>query len=134
MVVHMYGDFRNSSYSGFANIGFGVKCKSSSCTSINDATVYVKANDSGKVTFVNLLSQPIAETANINSDGEYNISISYNPDTSEISITIENASGETVGKTYTAFSMSDDTDTSYFMLGMGPTFVVKEVEFGGYIT
>ena len=30
--------------------------------------------------------------------------------------------------------MSDDTDTSYFMLGMGPTFVVKEVEFGGYIT
>ena len=134
MVVHMYGDFRNSSYSGFANIGFGVKCKSSSCTSINDATVYVKANDSGKVTFVNLSSQPIAETANINSDGEYNISISYNPDTSEISITIENASGETVGKTYTAFSMSDDTDTSYFMLGMGPTFVVKEVEFGGYIT
>ena len=134
IVVHMYGDFRNSSYSGFANIGFGVKCKSSSCTSINDATVYIKANDSGKVTFVNLLSQPIAETANINSDGEYNISISYNPDTSEISITIENASGETVGKTYTAFSMSDDTDTSYFMLGMGPTFVVKEVEFGGYIT
>ena len=134
IVVHMYGDFRSSSYSGSANVGFGVKCKSSSCTSINDATVYVKANDSGKVTFVNLLSHPIAETANINSDGEYNISISYNPDTSEISITIENASGETVGKTYTAFSMSDDTDTSYFMLGMGPAFIIKEVEFGGYIT
>ena len=134
MVVHMLGEFHDSSYSGSANIGFGVKCKSSSCTSINDATVYVKANDSGKVTFVNMLSHPIAETANINSDGEYNISISYNPDTSEISITIENASGETVGKTYTAFSMSDDTDTSYFMLGMGPSFVVKVVEFGGYIT
>ena len=134
MVVHMYGDFRNSSYSGSANVGFGVKCKSSSCTSINDATVYIKANDSGKVTLVNLLSQPIAETANINSDGEYNISISYNPDNNEINITIENGSGKTVSKTRTVFSMSDDTDTSYFMLGMGPTFVVKEVEFGGYIT
>ena len=134
IVVHMYGDFRNSSYSGFANIGFGVKCKSSSCTSINDATVYVKANDSGKVTLVNLLSQPIAETANINSDGEYNISISYNPDNNEINITIENGSGKTVSKTRTVFSMSDDTDTSYFMLGMGPAFIIKEVEFGGYIT
>ena len=134
MVVHMYGDFRNSSYSGFANIGFGVKCKSSSCTSINDATVYVKANDSGKVTFVNLLSHPIAETANINSDGEYNISISHNPDKNEINITIENGSGKTVSKTCTVFSMSDDTDTSYFMLGMGPAFIIKEVEFGGYIT
>lgn len=134
IVVHMYGDFRNSSYSGSANVGFGVKCKSSSCTSINDATVYIKANDSGKVTLVNLLSQPIAETANINSDGEYNISISYNPDNNEINITIENGSGKTVSKTRTVFSMSDDTDTSYFMLGMGPAFIIKEVEFGGYIT
>ena len=134
IVVHMYGDFRSSSYSGSANVGFGVKCKSSSCTSINDATVYIKANDSGKVTLVNLLSQPITETSNINSDGEYNISISYNPDNNEINITIENGSGKTVSKTCTVFSMSDDTDTSYFMLGMGPAFIIKEVEFGGYIT
>ena len=134
IVVHMYGDFRSSSNSGAANIGFGVKCKSSSCTSINDAIVYIKANDSGKVTLVNMLSQPIAETANINSDGEYNISISYNPDNNEINITIENGSGKTVSKTRTVFSMSDDTDTSYFMLGMGPAFIIKEVEFGGYIT
>ena len=134
IVVHMYGDFSSSSNSGSANVGFGVKCKSSSCTSINDAIVYIKANDSGKVTLVNMLSHPITETSSISSDGEYNISISYNPDTSEINITIENGSGKTVGKTYTAFSMSDDTDTSYFMLGMGPAFIVKEVEFGGYIT
>lgn len=134
MVVHMYGDFSSSSNSGAANVGFGVKCKSSSCTSINDAIVYIKANDSGKVTLVNMLSQPIAETANINSDGEYNISISYNPDNNEINITIENGSGKTVSKTRTVFSMSDDTDTSYFMLGMGPAFIIKEVEFGGYIT
>ena len=133
MVVHMYGEFHDSSYPGSANIGFGVS-SSSSCTSINDATVYIKANDSGKVTLVNLLYQPIVETANINSDWEYNISISYNPDNNEINITIENGSGKTVSKTRTVFSMSDDTNTSYFMLGMGPAFIIKEVEFGGYIT
>lgn len=133
MAVHMYGDFSSSSNSGAANIGFGIKCRSSSCTSINDAIVYVKANDGGKVTFVNMLAFPISETSSISSDGEYNITISYNPDTGKISVTIENGVGNTVYKEYNAFSMSDDTDTSYFMLGMGPAFTVKVVEFGGYI-
>ena len=60
--------------------------------------------------------------------------VNIHTNNNEINITIENGSGKTVSKTCTVFSMSDDTDTSYFMLGMGPAFIIKEVEFGGYIT
>ena len=132
MVVHMQGEFHDSSYPGSANIGFGVS-SSSSCTSINDATVYVKANDGGKVSFVSGINYSMSDTASISSSGEYNIGISYNPDTNKVSITVEDGGGRSVNREYPVLSISDDTSTSYFMLGMGPAFIVKEVEFAGYI-
>ena len=132
MVVHMHGEFHDSSYPGSANIGFGVS-SSSSCTSINDATVYVKANDGGKVSFVSGINYSMSDTASISSSGEYNIGISYNPDTNKVSITVEDGGGRSVNREYPVLSISDDTSTSYFMLGMGPAFIVKEVEFAGYI-
>ena len=131
MVVHMYGTFNSSSFSGSSNIGFGVKCNSN-CTSISDAALYIKANDSGKVSYTNVLTYIMSSTSSINSVGEYNIGISYNPDTNKISVSVE-AGSTSVGSAYPVTSISDDDSNSYFLLALGPAFTITSVEFAGYI-
>lgn len=131
MVVHMYGTFNSSSFSGSSNIGFGVKCNSN-CTSISDAALYIKANDSGKVSYTNALTYSMSSTSSINDIGEYNIGVSYNPDTNKIRISVE-AGSTSVGSEYPVMSISDDDSNSYFLLAFGPAFTITSVEFAGYI-
>lgn len=131
MVVHMYGTFNSSSFSGSSNIGFGVKCNSN-CTSISDAALYIKANDSGKVSYTNTLTYSMSSTSSINDIGEYNIGVSYNPDTNKIRISVE-AGSTSVGSEYPVMSISDDDSNSYFLLALGPAFTIASVEFAGYI-
>lgn len=131
MVVHMYGTFNSSSFSGSSNIGFGVKCNSN-CTSISDAALYIKANDSGKVSYTNVSTHSMSSTSSINDIGEYNIGVSYNPDTNKIRISVE-AGSTSVGSEYSVMSISDDNSNSYFLLALGPAFTIASVEFAGYI-